>query len=103
MNFPTTLRWYINDQSIAVYAFESSHSYPFTVPLSNEGFDFSDSVNIQIIIANLNMDNMDRANFNSIMMVNISSLLEAEVANISCGSLAFRSPVDLLQLSQTGL
>ncbi len=78
-----SLRWYFNDESVALYTYEEDDEYPLNVTL----FTLIPGVMIQIVQASL-----DRSlSYNSTMTANLSVLIQEGVSNISCGSTTRRS------------
>ena len=81
-----TLRWFLNDVLFAVYSFIPQNQYPIPITPENTTYNaLASAVDIQILAASPNEDNLDHASFLSTMTVNISALQGAGVRNVSCG------------------
>ncbi len=78
------IRWYFNDESVALYTYEENDDYPLDVTLSRP----IPGVMIQIVQASVNGTLFD---FNSNLTANLSVLIQEGVNNISCGSILTRS------------
>ncbi len=78
------LRWYFNDESVAIYTYEEDDEYPLNVTLSTP----IPGVMIQIVQASLDATSFS---FNSTMTANLSVFIQEGVSNISCGSRIGRS------------
>ena len=78
------IRWYFNDESVALYTYEENDLYPLDVTLSTP----IPGVMIQIVQASLDGILFD---FNSNLTANLSVLIQEGVNNISCGSILRRS------------
>ncbi len=78
------IRWYFNDESVALYTYEENDDYPLDVTLSRP----IPGVTIQIVQASLDVTLFD---FNSNLTANLSVLIQEGVNNISCGSILRRS------------
>ena len=79
-----SLRWYFNDESVALYTYEEDDEYPLNVTLSTP----IPGVMIQIVQASLDATSLS---YNSTMTANLSVLIQEGVSNISCGSTTRRS------------
>ncbi len=78
------LRWYFNDESVALYTYEEDDEYPLNVTLSTP----IPGVMIQIVQASVDATSVS---YNSTMTANLSALIQEGVSNISCGSITSRS------------
>ncbi len=78
------LRWYFNDESVALYIYEEDNEYPLNVTLSTP----IPGVMIQIVQASHDATSFS---YNSTMTANLSVLIQERVSNISCGSITSRS------------
>ncbi len=78
------LRWYFNNESVALYTYEEDDEYPLNVTLSTP----IPGVMIQIVQASLDATSLS---YNSTMTANLSVLIQGGVSNISCGSRTSRS------------
>ena len=78
------IRWYFNDESVALYLYEEDDEYPLNVTLSTP----IPGVMIQIVQASLDATSFS---YNSTMTANLSALIQEGVSNISCGSRTSRS------------
>ncbi len=78
------LRWYFNDESVALYAYEEDDEYPLNVTL----FTPIPGVMIQIVQASFQATSFS---YNSTMTANLSVLIQEGVSNISCGNRTSRS------------
>ena len=80
------MRWFFNDQLFAVKDVIFISQYPFTVEPRNATYNaLVGGVDIQILGASQNQNNLDVISFNSTLTVNISALQRVGVTNISCG------------------
>ena len=97
-----SLRWFFNnDDLVGTYDFAAqAHQYPFTV--IPHDMTLAGIVDILILSASLNEDNLDQANFLSTMSVNISMLQELGVSNVSCGLFGTRSYLQVQYTSNGG-
>ena len=82
-----SLRWFFNNDLLAVYTVTANHRYPFSVVPLNETYSILvGGVDIQILEANPNENNPDIVSFcSSITFNNISQLQVAGISEISCG------------------
>ncbi len=78
------LRWYFNDESVALYIYEEDDKYPLNLTLYTPIL----GVMIQIVQASLGATSFS---YNSTMTANLSVLIQGGVSNISCGSRTSRS------------
>ena len=85
----TTLRWFINDDVIAHYAYDPNHRFPNddAIVSTNQ----TDVVTIEIVEASYSDSSLDRANFYSTLTTNLSAIKVLGGSSISCGSLGTKS------------
>lgn len=87
----STLRWFFNNNSVlATYPFDQTDEYPLTVEPNDALLGI---VEIMILEASLNADNVDLTNFISTLKVNAAALQAVGVSTIMCGSFGTRSVI----------
>ena len=93
----TNLRWLIDGNIFASYLLDPDDEYPIAVEPSNTTLNaLIGGVDIQILAASQNEDNLDIASYLSIMTVNnISALQGAGASTLSCGRFTERDDIDL--------
>ncbi len=91
-----TLRWFFNGDTFALYSILPNAEYPFQVrPLDGTPYAQFDGVDMQILAASPTEENNFYTILSSMMIDNISALLEEEVSTVGCGSLVQRQRVNI--------
>ena len=99
----TTLRWFINDDIIASYPYDSNHQFPKDHTITTMSSPWRDVVMIQIVEASYNDNNHDRGNFQSTLTTNLSAVRELGGENVTCGSAGTKSNTIELNFNFKGI
>lgn len=92
----TVLRWFFNTDVFAVYTYNQDTDLNFD--FENQTYNaLVGGVNVTVISAIQNPNNLDAVTFLSIMTVtNISTLQKAGVRSVSCGSFTVQSNISIM-------